>query len=138
MKTLPFLAAVVFAAGAFSTGASATEPAPQRYRTQVVYGDDPCPEGGKDEIVVCARQPEGDRYRIPKKLRKKRNTDAAVQAWGNRAATLDEVSRESAGLPNTCSPVGSGGQTGCMRKFLQQYNAEKRAQAAADAAVPGN
>ncbi len=137
MRASPILAALLFAAGAVSVGASATEPPPQRFRSQVIYGDDPCPQGGKDEVVVCARQPESDRYRIPKKLRKKRNTEAAAQAWGSRVATLDDVSRVSAGLPNTCSAVGSGGQTGCMRKFLQQYRDEKREQAAEDAAIPG-
>lgn len=52
--------------------AQAQAEAPDRVETLVVYGDDPCPveEGGG--IVVCARKPESERYRIPKDLREKK------------------------------------------------------------------
>jgi hypothetical protein len=133
---LPALVLVSVFAG--TAGSASAAPAPERYRNQVVYGNDPCPKGGEDEIVVCARQPESERYRVPKRFRNQKRTDAAVQAWGNRVATLDEASRVSAGLPNTCSAVGSGGQTGCHRQFLQQNRAERRAQQEEAATVPGN
>ena len=35
----------------------------------IVYGNDPCPRSTDDEVVVCARKPEAERYRIPEKLR---------------------------------------------------------------------
>ena len=35
----------------------------------VVYGNDPCPRSTDDQVVVCARRPEAERYRIPEKLR---------------------------------------------------------------------
>ena len=31
---------------------------PQRVFNLIVYGDDPCPKGEGDEIIVCARKPE--------------------------------------------------------------------------------
>lgn len=104
---------------------SLAEPPPPRITTLVVYGEDACPRSKDDEIVVCARQPESDRYRIPKALRKKRNADEAAQSWVERARTLDMVSKK--GLPNSCSPHGSGGQTGCMRLFLEAARAEREA-----------
>lgn len=85
----------------------------------IVFGNDPCPRSTNDEIVVCARLPEGERYRIPKRFRGKRAADApAPDTWTNRVSTLESVSR--AGLPNSCSVVGSGGQTGCYQQFLHQ------------------
>src|SRR5207302_9162497 len=30
----------------------------------IVYGNDPCPRSTEDQVVVCARRPEGERYRI--------------------------------------------------------------------------
>ena len=85
----------------------------------VVFGDDPCPRSSDNEIVVCARLPESERYRIPKRFRGKRRADApAPDSWAQRVDTLETVSRE--GLPNSCSVVGSGGQTGCMQQFLHQ------------------
>lgn len=85
----------------------------------IVFGNDPCPRSTTDEIVVCARLPEGERYRIPKRFRGKRAADApAPDTWTNRVSTLESVSR--AGLPNSCSVVGSGGQTGCYQQFLHQ------------------
>src|SRR3546814_9383121 len=42
----------------------------KRIVSMVIYGEDPCPEGKDGEIVVCSRQPERDRYRLPKTFRK--------------------------------------------------------------------
>lgn len=101
------------------------EAPPPRISTLVVYGEDPCPRSKDEEIIVCARQPESDRYRIPKQLRKKKADDGSDQTWTERTRTLDMVSKK--GLPNSCSPHGSGGQTGCMRQFLEQARAEREA-----------
>lgn len=103
---------------------------PAKISTLVVFGEDPCPKSSGDEIVVCARYPESDRYRLPKRFRHSK-PDVSGESWVNRAATLDMVSRD--GLPDSCSPSGSGGQTGCFRKFREQWAAEQR-QAKADAA----
>ena len=43
------------------------------------------------------------------------------------AARLDEVSRTAGGLPDTCSPVGTGGQTGCSMMWNRNWAAERRA-----------
>ena len=128
MKSL-FLLPLMFAAVPLSAAkeqpALPGEAPPPRVSTLVVYGDDPCPRSKDEEIIVCARQPESDRYRIPKQFRKKKVEDGSDQTWTERTRTLDMVSRK--GLPNSCSPHGSGGQTGCMRQFLEAARAEREA-----------
>jgi len=129
MRALPFvLASLLIAAPAAATDLS--EPPPARVTALVVFGDDPCPRSKDDEIVVCARQPENERYRIPKELRKKKGQQA-TESWVARARTLDMVSRQ--GIPNSCSPNGSGGQTGCFRQFQEAARAEREAAKAAQA-----
>ncbi len=94
----------------------------------VVYGADPCPPGKDDEIVVCAREPENERYRIPKRFRGKKAEPAVGNAWGNKVRGSEDASRMAAGLPNTCSAIGSGGQTGCYQQFINQAAQERRQQ----------
>ncbi|MDO6413975.1 hypothetical protein Q4F19_06240 [Sphingomonas sp. BIUV-7] len=99
--------------------AEVTQGAPAtRLSTLVVYGNDPCPRSSDDEIVVCARQPESDRYRIPPKLRKQEYNAARDGSWAGTAQVLENVSRQ--GIPNSCNPIGSFGQSGCFQKFLEE------------------
>lgn len=126
MKHLALIPLLFAASPLLAQESSLAEPPPPRLSTLVVYGDDPCPRSRDDEIIVCARQPESDRYRIPKELREKRKKgEIPTQSWVERARTLDMVSRM--GLPNSCSPHGSGGQTGCMRQFLETARREREA-----------
>src|SRR3954469_4375178 len=97
--------------------------APSRESQIEVFGRDPCPQSTADEIVVCHRRPEEERYRIPAPLR--RSSERTEQAWGARAETMDEVSREV--LPNSCSVIGSYGQSGCMQALIRQWYASRRA-----------
>ena len=98
--------------------AAPTPEAPTRIATLVIFGDDPCPRSTEDEVVVCARQPESERYRIPKQFRGRQYNAARDGSWAGTARVLEYISRE--GLPDSCSPIGSNGQTGCFRKFLEQ------------------
>ncbi len=107
---------------------------PHRQVEVTVYGSDPCPQANGDEIVVCAQEPESERYRIPKRLREPKRTDVASQSWTARVRTLEEASRPS--MPNSCSAVGSGGQTGCTAMMLRQWFLERRAAAVEAAAIP--
>lgn len=107
---------------------------PARIRNVQLTAAEKCPPPVGDEVVVCTTIV--DPYRIPKALRNPPKKDAASQSWVNRAATLDEVGRRSGGLPDTCSPVGSGGQTGCTAQMLQQYAAEKAEKKRQDSAIP--
>jgi len=107
---------------------------PKRVRSILLYGKEECPKPqNEDEIVVCANGGESP-YRIPKEFRNQRKDDAASQAWTNRVEMVEEVNR--AGLPNSCSPVGTGGQTGCTRAAIRQWYQERLEQKAKDAAIP--
>jgi hypothetical protein len=107
---------------------------PARIRNVQLTASEKCPPAVGDEVVVCSTIT--DPYRIPKALRNPPKHDAASQSWVNRAAVLDDVGRRAGGLPDTCSPVGSGGQTGCTAAMLQQYAAEKAEKKREDSAVP--
>src|SRR5688572_15000906 len=61
-----------------------------RVNQLIVYGEDPCPQSTNDEIIVCARLPEDDRYRIPARLRNDPNAPAN-QSWAQRAAELSYI-----------------------------------------------
>jgi hypothetical protein len=112
----------------------AAEGPPQRMASLIVFGNDPCPRSSNDEIIVCARLPESERYRLPKRFRGKRENAPAVESWSNRVSTLETVSR--VGTPNSCSPVGSAGQTGCYSQFLRQAREEQRRASSEAATIP--
>ncbi|MEJ7927553.1 hypothetical protein WG908_12390 [Sphingobium sp. AN641] len=100
------------------------EPPPDRVFNLIVYGDDPCPASADDnEIVVCARRPEAERYRIPKKLREKPEAIGGP-GWGSQVATMENIQRQT--LPGSCSAIGSNGFSGCTAKMLEQWFAERR------------
>ena len=115
---------IIILATALATAAAPAfaEPAPKgtetRIATLVVFGNDPCPRSTEDEVVVCARQPESERYRIPKQFRGKRYNAARDGSWAGTARMLEYVSRQ--GLPGSCNFIGTAGQTGCFRKFLEE------------------
>ncbi len=117
------LATTVLSVG---TATLAEEPVPvarDKIAMLVIYGNDPCPRSKDDEIVVCSREPEGERYRIPEKMRHPKHK-AADRSWGDRVRSLEMVS--AFGRPNSCSPVGSNGQTGCFDQFLSEAREERQ------------
>jgi hypothetical protein len=99
----------------------AAGPVEPRVNQLIIYGDDPCPPSTDDEINVCARLPEGDRYRIPENLRHDPN-DARNGSWANRAIELSYVGRTGT---DSCSTVGGGGFTGCMMQMINAARAER-------------
>lgn len=113
--------ALVAVAALATTPAFAAPPAKPtevKLSTMLVFGNDPCPRSTEDEVVVCARQPESERYRIPKQFRGKRYVAGRDGSWAGTAKVLEYVS--SRGLPGSCSFIGSNGQTGCFRRFLDE------------------
>jgi hypothetical protein len=117
-------AMAIFVAAATSATAQETEgpqPGDEKINQLIIYGDDPCPQSKGEEIVVCARLAERERYRIPKKLRGLDN-DASKQAWTQRVLAYESVA--ATGI-NSCSAVGSGGFTGCGIKNISNAYAEK-------------
>lgn len=121
MKNILFAAAAT-AGLAFAANAAA-QPAADEVKVNqlIVYGNDPCPQStSDDEIVVCARRPENDRFRIPEPLRNA--GDPANTSWAAKAVELQYVGRTGI---ESCSPVGPGGATGCLTRFINQARAER-------------
>ena len=117
---LPAAGAVLLA---FAAPAGAQAPAPEpKISAMIVYGDDACPPSTNDTIVVCARKPEGERYRIPEALRGDPN-DPRNQAWAERATALEYAGRAGIG---SCTPVGPGGSTGCFNQLVREARADRR------------
>jgi hypothetical protein len=135
MRLPLFALALVIPGGAIAQQAETGQP-PQRIRNVSIQRGQECPKSTADEVVVCTTIIEP--YRIPGPLRREgAPATAANQSWVNRTAYADGVGRRAGGLPDTCSPVGSGGQTGCALSWNNAYGAEKRANRRAAEAVPG-
>ena len=127
LTRLTFAALLLAATPAFAADGRRANPPPVRSSAIIVYGDDPCPKGVGDEIVVCARRPESERYRIPAPLRRSKFA-RREQSWVTRTRDIEETGR--AQRPNSCSPVGSGGQTGCFEQFMRDAAAQRKADVA--------
>ncbi|GAA4764171.1 hypothetical protein GCM10023219_05880 [Stakelama sediminis] len=114
-----------------TTAASQDNP-PKKVRSVILYGSDKCPKAQGDEIVVCSKADESP-YRIPKRFRQLPN-DVAHSAWGRKVEVLEDQAK--IGLPDSCSPVGTGGQTGCTAQMLRQWRAEQRAKQQEESDIP--
>ena len=120
---------VVFGGSAVLATGMAGLPAPAFAQNAVseiiVYGNDPCPRSTDDQVVVCARRPEAERYRLPPKFRPS-GPPQARESWANKAKSL-----ETAGATGTfsCSPVGPGGYTGCLTQVINQARRERQQEA---------
>lgn len=119
-------AALGFAALAGSSSLAAQEAGSEKVRMVIVYGDDAAPTPDGDEIVVVARMPEAERFRIPENLRFSDNP--ANQAWINRVEKLEFVGNFGT---LSCSAVGVGGSTGCTQAMIRDAYADKKASASA-------
>ena len=126
---LPLLAALTLAMPAMAQDDSLAQSAqpPQRTSVLYTYGDEPCPEPEGNEIVVCAQQPESERYRVPKELRDELKDDAPAGggSWASKVEGYDNIARQT--RPDSCSPVGSYGYTGCAALALRQWFEARRA-----------
>jgi hypothetical protein len=102
-------------------------------RVLIIFGNDKCPTNASgDEIVVCARRPEAERYRIPKEFRSNLKSPDS-QSWAVRSQSALSTGRTGAG---SCSAVGAGGWTGCWAEQMRAAKAEGKAEAAAERDVP--
>lgn len=122
----PLMIAAAVAAAAFAGfGAASPAAAQGSERVLIVYGKDPCPTTkAGEEIVVCARKPESERYRIPEELRT--TNPGPNDRWSDRAKSLEYV---GASGTSSCSATGGGGWTGCWSKLMNQARDERKAQA---------
>lgn len=98
----------------------------------VVYGNDPCPRSTDDQIVVCRRRPETERYRLPKN-QQLQGTRQQRESWSQKSQALTTVGKTGTG---SCSAVGPGGFTGCVTQQIQQAKRESQEQTEQNTAPP--
>lgn len=109
------------AIGLPGTAAQAQAQDNERINQVIVYGEDPCPRSTGDEIVVCARKGENERFRIPAPLRGNPGAPES-NSWVNKAEQLEYVGRSGIG---SCSPAGAGGASGCFAQLIRQAREER-------------
>lgn len=115
------VAASLFPAALALSSPAAAQDAGERVNQLIIYGDDPCPQSAGDEITVCARKDEAERYRIPEPLRG--SASPQNDAWNNKVLAYETVGKTGT---QSCSPVGPGGSLGCTQKLIDTAYAEKR------------
>ena len=122
--TLMGAAAVAFSGGYAALPMAAAAQAQPNIAEIIVYGNDPCPRSTDDQVVVCARRPESERYRIPPNMRQS-GTPQQMQSWAVRSKSLETAG--NTGI-NSCSPVGPAGYTGCLEKLIKEARGERKQQ----------
>jgi hypothetical protein len=95
-----------------------------RQRLVTVFGSEPCPKPtSADEVVVCARLPESEIYRIPEPLRRAENRQSVLQR--NRSLLLGDGAGAAGGSIGSCSAVGPGGFTGCSQRQVDAWASDR-------------
>ena len=130
LKSLLTLGAASASLLAVGGAAAAQETTKDKISEIIVYGTDPCPRSTDDQVVVCARKPEGERYRIPERLRAGGSVQSR-QAWAVRAKSFETVGRTGI---NSCSAVGPGGSSGCLQRIINEARDESADQTVTDTA----
>ena len=128
---LPFAAAALTGGLVTAPPAQAQSSSNARISEIIVYGTDPCPRSTDDEVVVCARKPESERFRIPERYRQS-GPRQTRESWSNKAIAFETYSRNGI---NSCSPVGPSGITGCTQQLINQAFKERKEQST-EGAVP--
>ena len=129
MRLLPFalmllIAAPALAQSSLKTDTSSADGSRPRERIVTVFGSDPCPKASDaNEIVVCSRRPDEERYRIPPTVRTGVGARPGISA--RRKALLGSATGGAGGSIGSCSPVGPGGGTGCNQAMQDAYREEK-------------
>ena len=126
---------MALAAGTLAALSAGSASAQTRDRVIDIYGSDKCPANNGQDIVVCRKHPETERYRIPKDLR---DSEPAPQAAGGNVGALSAVNTTGGtGVQvQSCNAIGAGVAAGCLTSELDAWKANQRAQKKADAAVP--
>lgn len=106
-----------------SLPAAAQEEPGEKVNMIIVYGEEACPSNTGDEIVVCARKPEAERYRIPAPFRGGDPNSSINTSWAERARSFETVGQTGI---NSCSPIGINGASGCMAKLIHDAYAERK------------
>lgn len=109
--------------------AAAPAQAQANTRTLTVFGADECPTSNGEEIVVCRRLPEQERFRVPLDLRAPTPTaDNTAGAVRNSRIVDQDVAADNSGQIGSCSTVGPGGGSGCFLQNARRNRASRQEQ----------
>ena len=117
LAAFPIAALAVALAPSPAAAQGADEP---KVNQLIIYGDDKCPPSTENEITVCARLDENERYRIPEDLREVSSPENT--SWAAKVKSFEAVGNFG---PLSCTPVGAGGELGCTAKMIEAAYAEK-------------
>lgn len=124
MTRLPLFALILAGCAiAMPAAAQKTVVDGEKINQVIVYGDDQCAPSSSDEIVVCSRLPEAERYRVPQMFRGN-PLDVRNEAWANKVVAVERIGRFGT---DSCSPTGLGGFTGCTQALVAGAKAERQA-----------
>jgi hypothetical protein len=115
--TLTLTALAGMAGGLVAVPAPALAQAGQGKLT--IYGNDPCPAQN-----ICVRAPESQRYRLPQS-QNPQGTRQQKESWARRSQALTTAGATG---PQSCSPVGPGGFTGCLTKEINEAKQARKEQ----------
>jgi hypothetical protein len=97
--------------------------AAQQSGVLLIYGKDKCPTNNDgEEIVICRRLDEAERYRIPQDLREG-ELRPQQQSWAVRQQEALTTGGTGTG---SCSAVGANGATGCFVREATAARADTR------------
>jgi hypothetical protein len=129
---LPLIASSALGVATLSSGPARAQ---QADRIIDIYGTDRCPASNGQQIVVCHRHPETERFRIPKDLRDQEREPQA--AGGNIGAVTAVNTTGGTGVQiNSCNAIGAGVNAGCTKQGLDAWKAEQRAKKKQEEGVP--
>lgn len=132
LKRIALFAAVAIAP--FSAPGTAQAQNAAQNGVLVIYGEDKCPTNSNgEEVVICRRLDESERFRIPKTLREQPGPPQQTESWAVRSQGALE---EGAFGTGSCSTVGAGGGTGCFVRQARQAKAESNARREAQNNLP--
>ena len=120
MKRLAALPFAMLAAALAPCPAAAQGADEPKVNQLIIYGDDKCPPSTANEITVCARLDENERYRIPEDLREISGPENT--AWANKVKSFEAVGNFG---PLSCTAIGAGGELGCTAKMIEAAYEEK-------------
>lgn len=119
----PSLALIALLAIGAAPSATAQDTGTETVRQETVYGDDACSQPSRDdEIIVCVKLNEAERFRVPEILRGNPNAPEN-QAWATRIESINRISKFGT---DSCSPSGLGGFTGCTQELIDTAMAARR------------
>ena len=117
----PIIVSLAAISAAIVMPAAAQDAAGDKVNQLIIYGSDACPVAANpNEITVCARKPEAERFRIPEMFRGAESPQN--EAWSNKVLAYETMGKTGT---MSCTPTGGGGWTGCQAQLINEAYKER-------------